>query len=106
MRINPTRMAVVIAALALAGGLLASAALANNLVYHPTHPTFGGDPNYATWLFGLANAQNQTTASGGSGSGSGGFDFGNGIGGPVIIINPGDNSVGSPSVEPSTEGGD
>jgi hypothetical protein len=105
MRIKPKRIAIALTALALGGGALGSAALASSLVYHPTHPTFGGDPNYATWLFGLASAQNQTTASGsGSGSGSG-LDFGNGIGGPVIIINPGGTDVSAPSVEPSTEGG-
>ena len=88
---------------ALSATLLASAAIANNLVYHPRDPSFGGDPNMYAWLFGLADAQSLFKGSGGSGGNGSGTDFGSSIGGPVIVINPGSTTVGAPSTEASVE---
>jgi hypothetical protein len=47
--------------------LMVSAATASQLVYRPTDPAFGGDPNNGSWLLSQANAQ--SADAGGSGSG-------------------------------------
>jgi curli production assembly/transport component CsgF len=59
---------------------------AQQLVYQPVNPAFGGDPFNYTWLLNSANAQNQFEDSGLSGldglTNLGGFDnqFGNQFG--------------------------
>ncbi|WP_417309882.1 curli assembly protein CsgF [Devosia sp.] len=80
-------------ALAIAG--LAGATTASELVYKPLNPSFGGNPNMAAWLFEIASAQSLFSGTGGGG----GADFGGGIGGPVIIINPNDSEVDAPGDE-------
>ena len=99
-RSNRTKAVAIV--VALSGALLATAAIANNLVYHPRNPSFGGDPNMYAWLFGLADAQSLFKGGGSGGNGSG-TDFGSSIGGPVIVINPGSTTVGAPSTEASVE---
>lgn len=42
----------------LAGGLAAQAASAQDLVYEPVNPSFGGNPFNSAHLLGIANAQN------------------------------------------------
>ena len=71
-------------------------AMASELVYKPLNPSFGGNPNMAAWLFEIASAQSLFSGSG-SGGGGGGANFGGGIGGPVIVINPNDTEVDAPS---------
>lgn len=55
-----------VAGVAVAGGVVlsisASSALASELVYTPTSPSFGGSPLNSSHLFGLANAQNEYKA--------------------------------------------
>lgn len=103
MRKRSSSRAGIIAAAIITAAIFATASIANNLVYHPLNPSFGGDPNMYAWLFGLAGAEN--LFSGGSGgNGNGGLNGGTGgIGGPVIVINPGSTSVGSPSVSADTD---
>lgn len=98
-----TRFRRVAFIVAVAGVLVgfSGSALASRLVYHPLNPSFGGNPNLAVWWWELANAQNLT--NGGGGGGGGGANFGGGIGGPVIIINPGDVDVDGPDVDVGTE---
>jgi hypothetical protein len=48
--------------------LAVSAVSASQLVYRPTDPAFGGDPNNGSWLLSQANAQS-ADAGGGAGSG-------------------------------------
>lgn len=57
--------------LALAG-LLAAPAAAQDLVYTPLNPSFGGNPGYSAHLMGTASAQRSATASSSSLGGSGG----------------------------------
>jgi hypothetical protein len=100
---RPSKTILVAVVVAVAAAVLASAALANNLVYHSRNPSFGGDPNMYAWWFGLADAQSLFKSGGSSGSNGSGTDFGSSIGGPVIVINPGSTTVGSPSTEASVE---
>ena len=57
-------------AAALAGGIGCGSASAQQLVYHPTDPTFGGNPFNSAHLLGIASAQNKykdpTSTSNGS----------------------------------------
>jgi hypothetical protein len=90
-----------VVALAAVLSALPQFAYANKLVFNFLHPTYGGNPNMATFLLSGAAAQNQFdgTGDGGTGTGSPDFDFGDGIGnGPVIIINAGDNDIGGPDI--------
>lgn len=82
------------AAVVLAITGLSGVAMASELVYKPLNPSFGGNPNMAAWLFEIASAQSLFSGSGGGG---GGANFGGGIGGPVIVINPNDTEVDAPS---------
>jgi curli production assembly/transport component CsgF len=61
----------------LVAGMACAPAAANDLVYTPIDPSFGGSPLNSSHLLGLANAQRDATAkdakqSGGSGGGAGG----------------------------------
>ena len=49
---------------------LASAATAQELVYTPTNPSFGGNPFNSSHLLSIANAQNDNTAPSASRSGT------------------------------------
>lgn len=102
MRYKPGAAALLASAIVLTGP---EATQASNLVYKPLNPSFGGNPNTAAWYFELAGAQKGKTGGGSGGGGGGGVNFGGGIGGPVIIINPGDTNVGGPDVDvdPSEE---
>ena len=55
--------------------LMVSAATASQLVYRPTDPAFGGDPNNGSWLLSQANAQ--SADAGGSGGSGFTIDFPN-----------------------------
>jgi len=48
-------------AMALGCGLAANPLLAQDLVYEPISPTFGGNPFNSNHILGIANAQNKTT---------------------------------------------
>lgn len=49
------------AVLVLGGALIASPAMAQDLVHTPISPTFGGNPFNSNHILGTANAQNNTT---------------------------------------------
>lgn len=85
------KMAVCLLFVSLVAGA-AAPALASKLVYKPQSPTFGGNPNLASWMFQLASTQ--SLVGGGGSGGSGGF--GGTIGGPVIVINPDGGEVDQP----------
>lgn len=90
-------------ALFLSGGL--SPVFANQLVYTPVNPSFGGNPLVASWLLDSARIQNDFGAAAGSGDTSGGgsaptVNAGSNIGGPTIIINPTVGDPGTPVVSP------
>ncbi|MFO6464338.1 curli assembly protein CsgF [Jannaschia sp. KMU-145] len=65
-------------ALALAAGLMAGPVVAQDIVYTPVNPSFGGNPLNSTYLLSTASAQREATArdatSGGGGFGGGGID--------------------------------
>jgi curli production assembly/transport component CsgF len=66
----------------LVAGMACAPAAANDLVYTPIDPSFGGSPLNSSHLLGLANAQRDATAkdakkSSGSGGGTGGGGTGN-----------------------------
>lgn len=50
--------AVTAAAIMLSFGSFASAAIAQDIVYQPVNPSFGGNPFNSAHLLGIANAQN------------------------------------------------
>ena len=58
------------AAVAVLCGSLASPALAQDIVYEPVNPSFGGNPFNSAHLLGIANAQNKFKDPDSAGSGS------------------------------------
>ncbi|PWE50546.1 hypothetical protein DEM26_06415 [Thioclava sp. NG1] len=75
--------------------LAAGSASAQELIFKFKNPDFGGNPNYGSFLFGLADTQktatitdlNQSSGGGTTTPGiGGGGSTGGSIGGPTIII--------------------
>ena len=78
---------------AVIAGAVATSASAGDLRFEFLNPSFGGNPNYGAYLFGLADAQRTATIpnTGGGGDGGGspavpGVGGGGGVTGPTIII--------------------
>lgn len=65
----------------LAAAMMALPAAAQDLVYTPVNPSFGGNPLNSAHLLGLANAQRDATASDADDDSSGGGGGGGGGGG-------------------------
>ncbi|MFQ3254125.1 MAG: hypothetical protein ACI9U6_002426 [Loktanella salsilacus] len=73
---------------------VSSAAWAENLIYNPTNPGLGGNPNNYDYLIGLADLQNQyLPEQSGSGGAAPAFNF------PPIVIDLGgvDSAVDQPA---------
>jgi hypothetical protein len=75
-------------------------AMAEDLIYQPVNPGFGGNPDIFNYLLNTAQIQNQyLPSSGGGGNGGGAPD----ITFPPIVIDLG--GVGNPADTPATVGG-
>ena len=71
---------------------LSTAAFSGELLYNPINPAFGGNPNYADYLFSSAQLQNQhVPESGGGGGGNQGVPQ---INFPPITIDLGNTAAG------------
>ena len=70
---------------------LSTAAFSGELLYNPINPAFGGNPNYADYLFSSAQLQNQHVPESGGGGGNQGVPQ---INFPPITIDLGNTAAG------------
>lgn len=88
---NGVRVAIAICSLSMPG-----AAVAENLIYRPVIPAFGGNPNNFDYLIGLAQIQNKFTIPQSGGGGVPDISF------PPIVIDLGGVGGDTPPVVPPT----
>ena len=90
--------------------LAVAPAQAENLNFRFNNPSFGGNPNNGSWLFGLAEAQRTATIDPDEldGGGGGGAQIpgigGGGVGGPTIVIPINSGVPDAPDVGDATGG--
>ena len=88
------KFALFLFAIAAPGAVIGSQAIASEIVYHPTNPTFGGNPLNGTPLLSQAQAQGVGVKSGSQGPDLSGLNNALSNLGSTIVVTPTNNGTG------------